>query len=115
MVIHVDFWRNPPDVPFYVPNAFTPNNDGFNEGFCPKGINVDPNNYDEYIFDRWGNSLFHTTVWDAINHHAQPWNGTKDNKGNYNDVMMGTYVYRIVVKGLDGIKREYIGKISIIP
>jgi len=43
---------------FYIPNAFTPNNDGWNDYWTPQGMNVDPNNYNEYIYDRWGNLIF---------------------------------------------------------
>ncbi|MFH0865579.1 MAG: gliding motility-associated C-terminal domain-containing protein, partial [Bacteroidota bacterium] len=99
----------------YIPNAFTPNADGYNDYFTPMGVSVDPNNFEMFIFDRWGNVVFQTTIWNEALHQAKPWNGTKDNKGSYTDVMMDVYVYRIKVKEIDGPKHEYIGRISLIP
>lgn len=99
----------------YIPNAFTPNADGFNDFFAPMGISIDPDDFEMYIFDRWGNMMFNTTLWDATLHRSEQWNGTKDNKGTYNDVVMDVYVYRIKVKEIDGPKHEYIGRISLIP
>jgi len=98
---------------FYVPNVFTPNGDGINDLFFPQGISVDPNNYNEYIFDRWGNLVFHTSTWTGT--AAEPWNGTKNNKGASSDVVLDVYVYRILLKETDGIKHEFIGRISIVP
>jgi gliding motility-associated-like protein len=101
---------------FYIPNAFTPNGDGYNDYFTPKGISVDPDEYEEYIFDRWGNVVFYTSKWNETLHQAaELWNGTTDNKGTYNDVVMDVYVYRIKLKEIDGPKHEYIGRISLIP
>jgi len=102
---------------FYIPNTFTPNGDGYNDYFTPKGIDVDPNNYMEYIFDRWGNLIFKTNKWDPVRHIAgETWNGTVNNSGNFNDVVMDVYVYRIILREIDnGPKHEYIGRISLIP
>lgn len=98
---------------FYIPTAFTPNNDGFNDFFFPQGVNVDPNEFEMNIFDRWGNLIFHTTEW--LTNKSASWNGTEDNKGTYEDVLMDVYVYRIKVKELEGPKHEYIGRIALIP
>jgi gliding motility-associated-like protein len=101
---------------FYIPNAFTPNHDGFNDTWYPQGMNVDPNNYDEYIYDRWGNLVFHTTKWDETTHQAEAWNGTINNKGNYNDVIMDVYVYKIDLSEFNsGPKHEYVGRITLVP
>ena len=101
---------------FYIPNAFTPNNDGFNDYFAPKGMNVDPNNYSENIYDRWGNLVFQTSKWDVVKHQAEPWNGTMNNKGGFSDVVMDVYVYKIDVREFNnGPKHEYIGRVTLVP
>lgn len=52
--------------PLYLPNAFTPNGDGINDGFA---INMDclPTAFELEIFDRWGSPIHRTTdpnfVW----------------------------------------------------
>jgi len=59
----------------YVPNAFSPNGDGYNDLF-----KVFPSNevliesFDFYVFDRWGNHLYETHSVD------EGWNGRFDNK-----------------------------------
>lgn len=100
---------------FYIPTAFSPNADGTNDFFAPQGVNVDPNNFEMYIFDRWGKEIFQTTTWDAVLNRSEAWNGTTDNRGTYKDVVMDVYVYRIKVKEIDGPKHEYVGRISLIP
>jgi gliding motility-associated-like protein len=93
---------------FYVPNAFTPNDDGDNDYFFPKGANWDPNNYEMDIFDRWGNLMYHTnTIGDK-------WNGTVNNKYSWNDAIIGVYIYLIRVKEMNGPKHEFIGKVTLI-
>jgi gliding motility-associated-like protein len=58
------------DLNVYMPNAFSPNNDGINDLFGP-GIssNYPINQYEFLIYDRWGNLLFESTnpsaTWDG--------------------------------------------------
>jgi gliding motility-associated-like protein len=64
----------------YIPNCFTPNGDGKNEVFMPKGDGI--TSYDMKIFNRWGQLIFETT---DIN---QGWDGRY--KGN--KVQIDVYV-----------------------
>jgi gliding motility-associated-like protein len=97
----------------YIPNTFTPNGDGLNDYFSPRGLSVDPDDFEMTIFDRWGNIVFKTDKW-MIN-SAEPWNGTKNNSGTFEEVIMDVFVYRIRVKELQGTKHQYIGKIALLP
>jgi len=78
----------------FIPNIFTPDNDGLNESFFPIINGVDENNMDLKIFDRWGKQVFQSKS------KNNPWfgydlNGDKVSTGNY--VYIFTYGY--FVKG----------------
>ncbi len=78
-VVHEDCSCTP-----YIPNVFTPNNDGQNDEFKPMA-NCPIENYQMMIFDRWGNKLFETTEFNV------GWDGTS--RGNI--APTGVYVWRI--------------------
>jgi gliding motility-associated-like protein len=68
----------------YMPNAFTPNNDGVNDVFrIPQNAVLDLKEFS--IYDRWGNKVFTTTNKNA------GWNGTLNGKKQNT----ATYVYYI--------------------
>jgi gliding motility-associated-like protein len=70
------------DFYIFIPNSFTPNQDGLNETFRPKGIGI--KNYEITIFDRWGEIISKLTeFWD----------------GKYKGVICqdGVYVYKITI------------------
>ncbi|MEL6674712.1 MAG: gliding motility-associated C-terminal domain-containing protein [Bacteroidota bacterium] len=54
--------------PVFVPSAFTPNEDGFNETFAPV-LACQPNQYRLEIFNRWGKAVF------ATDQPLDSWNG----------------------------------------
>lgn len=91
---------------YYVPNAFTPDNDDYNEVFKPiftQGF--DPFNYNLLIFNRWGEVLFES------NDAEYGWNGTYGGT----IVQDGVYIWKITfkVKGVD--KRQTItGHVTLI-
>lgn len=57
----------------FVPKAFTPNNDGNNEFFIVRGVNITELYF--VVWDRWGEKVFETT-----NPLDQGWDGTFDGK-----------------------------------
>jgi gliding motility-associated-like protein len=55
------------DIMLYVPNAFTPNNDGRNDAFCISSSLPERTRY--AVYDRWGNELFEGRAdecWDPV-------------------------------------------------
>lgn len=67
-----------------VPDAFSPNNDGYNDVWFVKTNNI--TNFNLNIFNRWGKLIFNTT--DILN----GWNGTDQNG---NDAELDAYIYQI--------------------
>ncbi|MEJ7586238.1 MAG: PKD domain-containing protein [Ferruginibacter sp.] len=78
--IRIKLYKVPPS--FYVPSAFTPNNDNSNDRLKPILLGMRTLNYFR-VFDRWGKLLFYTTQ------KGHGWDGTF--KGNPQDP--GTYVW----------------------
>jgi len=98
---------------FYIPNSFTPDGDGVNDYFSPKGINVDPENFEMYIYNSWGNLMYHTNQW--TDPTAEPWDGTLNNSGSVGNIVPGVYVYLIFANEIDGnIIHEYKGTITVL-
>jgi len=47
------------DSKIYVPNSFSPNNDGVNDTFQPKGRGI--KKYTLAVYDKWGNRVYQTS------------------------------------------------------
>lgn len=94
------------DFNVWIPNAFTPNDDGINKYFTIEGYGFDVNTFSMRIYDRWGELLYFTT---DIN---KPWKGRNEltNVPYQQDV----YVYLIYLTDIYGIVHEYSGSVTII-
>lgn len=92
-----------PDFMFYIPNAFTPNDDGVNDSFSGRGIFT--GSYEMAIFDRWGNSIFYS---DNIN---KPWDG----KANHGTTIAqeDVYIYSIKIIDFKKQKHSYKGIVTL--
>jgi large repetitive protein len=95
-----------PEFVIYVPNAFTPNADELNETFFPKGVGIDTDHYQMWIYDRWGNQIFTTTDW------AKGWDGKV--QGHNNLVEEDVYVWKIKLKTWKGEKKSYVGHVTVV-
>ncbi len=97
------------DFGIYIPNSFTPNDDGLNDTFGPvfSPYGLDAKTFDMEIFDRWGASLYHTK--DV----SKGWDGTVQNKGS-EKLKQEVYVYKIKYKDLDGVIYNKLGHVSLL-
>lgn len=96
----------------YVPNAFTPNEDGKNEFFLAQGTNI--TEFESTIFDRWGNLIFESKDinkgWSGI---VQK--GGMDMNGNSEEnAQQDVYVWKIKAKGIEGKNYDRVGHVSLI-
>lgn len=91
-------------VILYVPNAFTPNNDGINDVFRVTGSSIA--RYNIQIFNRWGEVVFESDNIEEV------WDGSHQGGTHYsqNDI----YSYVIKVKGFDTDAFERSGHISVM-
>lgn len=88
----------------YVPNSFSPNNDGYNDEFLPV-ITGDVEEYDLFIFNRWGQLIFET------NEPTKSWNGSFKNKKS----QIGSYIWRIRYKTARDVDVRYLtGHVNLI-
>jgi gliding motility-associated-like protein len=84
-----------------IPDIITPNNDGFNDTWKIKNIDMFPN-AEVYVYTRWGKLVFNSK-----NLAANPWNGT------FKGELLPTDSYHYVLHLNDGSKPR-TGVISII-
>lgn len=95
----------------YIPNAISPNFDGFNDQFTVftgKGVrSVDL----IQIYDRWGNQIYELAdIIPSFDGSVLGWDGTY--RGQLMDA--GVYVYTVQVTFVDGKQLLYKGDINII-
>ncbi|MFL5754564.1 MAG: PKD-like domain-containing protein [Bacteroidia bacterium] len=95
------------DFTLYIPNAFSPNDDGINDFFYPKGIGIDEKHYQLWIFDRWGNMIFYSDEWDKW------WDGKVQGKGD-DPVQEDVYVWKMKVRSFKGDKKSLVGHVTVV-
>lgn len=93
-----------PSFLIYIPNSFSPNEDGVNDYFTANGVFI--KEFEMSIFDRWGNLIFKT------NDIAKPWDG-KSNGGTESS-QQDVYVYSIKCIDYMGNKHLYKGTVTLI-
>lgn len=91
------------DKCLFIPNAFTPNNDGLNDEFevktvCPIEF------YNLKIYNRWGQKIA------EFNSPQAKWSGEKNNITEQQDV----YVYVIDVTYTNKITEHYVGHVTLL-
>ena len=91
--------------PLYVPNAFTPNNDGVNDAFFVEG--VEARGYRLEIYNRWGDLLFYSED------PSEPWIGNHQVQDSDHFVPDGIYPWRLRFELRDG-PRLVEGTVAIV-
>jgi gliding motility-associated-like protein len=90
----------------FVPNTFTPDDDGINDFWLPIVTGEIPGSYKCWVFNRWGDPLFYT------DDTRMAWTGESDGGQYY--VTNDTFVWRIEVQALqDGRIEVYEGHVTM--
>lgn len=97
--VHVEVTTN---YNIYIPNVFTPNEDGLNDVFIIYGTGL--TKFEMTVFDRWGEKLF------VSGDQLKGWDGTYKGKLSKNDV----YPYLINYTSLDGKKHTKSGHVTLL-
>lgn len=93
------------DYVVHVPNAFTPNDDAINDGWCPvlRGQEVD--RYRLMVFDRWGEEVWTST------RPGEAWDGRYGGA----PAMDGVYAWRLDARDLtEGQQHQYFGHVTVL-
>jgi gliding motility-associated-like protein len=93
----------------FIPNAFTPNNDGDNDSWGVGGNDIAEEEFDLRVFDRWGTEVF------ATEDRFTAWDGTMSNAGG-SVLAEGVYAYRLAVRSsLTQQERIILGHVTLLP
>lgn len=87
----------------FLPNVFTPNNDGINDVFAP-AVSKNITSYTLEIYNRWGNEVF------SSNNSAVGWDG----KTGSGEASTGTYYYTCIYSSTSGEVQYKNGFLELI-
>ena len=87
---------------FYIPNAFTPDDNTKNETWIPQGESV--LDFNMIIYNRWNQELFFSASLD------NGWDGSFKGK----DVQQGVYTYKIETVDILGVPHKYYGTFLLL-
>ncbi len=93
-----------PEFSFFIPNSFSPNNDGINDYFFGSGVGIIK--YDIWIFDRWGNMIFHGKEL------TEKWNGKA--KAGADPAQTDVYVWKVQLTDIFNKIHNYIGTVTLV-
>lgn len=89
---------------FNAPNAFTPNGDGLNDNWKPKGIFAGATDYQLRIWNRWGEKIFETGDFEAT------WDGTFEGTSS----PAGGYLWDVTFTNAEGEPESFKGGVVLI-
>jgi gliding motility-associated-like protein len=98
----IDFYEPPLNV--FIPSAFTPDGDGLNDIFKAEGTFI--NEFELWVFDRWGNAVFYTKNPD------KGWDGS-DPKADFAAQNL-VYSYRVLAKGFNSQIIDMKGSVTVV-
>lgn len=91
------------ELALYVPNTFTPDDDGKNDVFYVVASGIDQYRVELWIFDRWGLLIY-------FNRGVEGWDGTYKGEPCQQD----TYVWMVKAPNENGILKTYRGHVNLL-
>ena len=101
------------DYFFYIPNSFTPDNDGLNDKLCVEYSGIRESTFLFNIFDSEGGLVFRTEDINILECSADKgWDGT--HYLTKKDLPADTYMYEFYFQDLEGWKKKDFGLIILV-
>lgn len=94
--VHLTFFEFPEG--YFIPNVFTPNNDGINDAFWVQSAR--PEEYQLTVYDRWGKRQYSTL------NHMDKWDGA--------NAPEGVYYYVILTTDCQGFLVQKVGWVTLV-
>ena len=91
---------------FYIPNAFTPNNDGKNEFFTGYGTYI--KDFHLLVFDRWGALIFES------NDVNRGWDGKVSGGASGMKVQEDVYLWKVDVSSVYNKQFHLVGRVTVV-
>jgi len=88
------------DFNIFVPNGFSPNDDGLNDIFVPICSGISSKGYQFMVFNRWGEEVFSSTKL------GEGWDG--------NNAHLGVYTWKIIGRSLLGDDKILTGHVTLL-
>jgi len=100
-------------ITFYAPTAFSPDFDQMNGLFSPVGHGIDPDHWHLMIYDRWGEKVWETYIYDVNEETGEVrhgWDGTIRNRGIGETA---TYSWLCIYRDVTGAEHERAGLVTL--
>ena len=94
----------------FIPNSFSPNQDGINDSFYPYGGFEIVAIHSMQVFDRWGGKMFEAKEEFSPNDPDAGWSGFAKNK----PADPGTYLYTMNVEFIDSEIIMFSGEVNLM-
>ena len=97
------------ELQLYVPNAFSPNNDGVNDAFRPLGQAFGATDYRFEVYNRWGEVVFAST------NPEEAWLGQDQRGDGLHYVKDGAYAWYVQVRWTHGnYPEQFRGTLTVV-
>jgi len=93
-----------PAFVIFVPNTFTPNGDGLNDGFGAKGVGI--LEFEMQVYDRWGHVVFRSN--DILTY----WDGTVKNGDE--PIKDDVYTWKVQVVDINHKNHDLVGHVTVL-
>ena len=90
-----------------IPDGFSPNNDGINDTFNIRNLDILYPNFKITIYNRYGNKLYEGDI------NSPQWDGTSSSGRSFGDNELPVGIYLFIVEFNDGIKKELQGRVYL--
>ncbi|MBC7864289.1 MAG: PKD domain-containing protein, partial [Bacteroidia bacterium] len=95
-----------PAYTLYVPNAFTPNEDGKNDIFKAEGLGI--KEFQMWIFDRWGNMIFFSDEM------GKGWDGKVQNGRSDEVSQIDVFEWKVIAKDINDKSHSLLGSVTLV-